>query len=87
MVISILDKMAKNGYHFSEPEIGLRKTFHSLYPKGGTLWKVSRHLYPKGETLRKASRRLRRRGAKSSSFFLQRKQLTMNFEFKILVFT
>ena len=35
--VYFLDKMAKNGYHFSEPEIGLRKAFHSLYPKGGTL--------------------------------------------------
>ena len=60
--VYFLDKMAKNGYHFSESEIGLRKAFHSLYPKGGTLWKVSRHLYPKGETLRKASRRLHPKG-------------------------
>ena len=54
--------MAKIGYQFNEPEIGLRKASRRLYPKGGTL-------------------RIEEGGAKSSSF-LQRKQLTMNFEFK-----
>ena len=29
--------MAKIGYQFNEPEIGLRKASRRLYPKGGTL--------------------------------------------------